>query len=113
MFPRARTEKNEGSRKKEFEGGLVRERETESSRVFSLISSKKQMRREQREKRKTRRKTWENPRVEIYIKKSKPTRPIRDTSSTTSLRLARRARAAGLDLQRNGFRLPRSRQAFA
>jgi hypothetical protein len=36
VFPRARTEKNEGSRKKEFEGGLVRERvrETESSRVF-------------------------------------------------------------------------------
>lgn len=56
------------------------ERERESLRVFSLIASTKQMRREQREKQKTRRKTCENPRVEIYIKKSKPTRPIRDTS---------------------------------
>jgi len=111
VFPRE-DRKNEGSRKSSRVD--LYERETERDREFtSFFCSKKQMRREQREKRKTRRKTWENPRVEIYIKKSKPTRPIRDTSSTTSLRLARRARAAGLDLQRNGFRLPRSRQAFA
>lgn len=43
----------------------------------------------------------------------KPKQPTRDTSWITSLHLARRARAAVLDLRRNGFRLPRSRQVFA
>ena len=49
----------------------------------------------------------------FLFKTIKPKQPTRDTSWITSLHLARRARAAVLDLRRNGFRLPRSRQVFA
>ena len=49
----------------------------------------------------------------FLFKTIKPKQPTRDTSWITSLHLARRARAAVLDLRRNGFRLPHSRQVFA
>lgn len=49
----------------------------------------------------------------FLFKTIKPKQPTRDTSWITSLHLVRRARAAVLDLRRNGFRLPRSRQVFA
>jgi hypothetical protein len=57
VFPRARTEKMRDHERKSSRVDLY-ERETERDREFtSFFCSKKQMRREQREKRKTRRKT--------------------------------------------------------